>query len=314
MWHALLDFKRNGLIENCIHGKISWFSQGQLLPSLSGETHLYARSLMKPLQMKVIAEELDNCLTLEEKALSLSSHSGEDCHIHLLKKILSEFDLEKLKAEPAFPLTKRELETVKPSKLYNTCSGKHAAIIKACQINCWSTDSYHERSHPYHKAYLKLLKKYLGKSPKINDEATDECNLPTISMSLNNVAQIYSLLACEKNKDWIWQAMISYPYLVGGKNRLDSLIMDSCKGEVLAKEGADGLLGLSILNKKHPEGLGIVIKLSHGNDTRAMSYIAQRILNNLGYEIKILKNPTSKQTAHVKTNILPSEELNLVGF
>ena len=40
------------------------------------------------------------------------------------------------------------------------------------------------------------------------------------------------------------------PDLIGGFNRLDSTIIKSCNGKVLAKEGADGLLGLAI---DHPD-------------------------------------------------------------
>ena len=68
-----------------------------------------------------------------------------------------------------------------------------------------------------------------------------------------------------KDEDWIWESMIRNPDQgVGGFNRLDSTIMKSCQGKVIAKEGADGLLGLAIEHEDYPEGLGVVVKIAHG--------------------------------------------------
>ena len=39
------------------------------------------------------------------------------------------------------------------------------------------------------------------------------------------------------------------PDLVGGFNRLDSTCLKAGEGKILAKEGADGLLGLSVIHK-----------------------------------------------------------------
>ena len=62
----------------------------------------------------------------------------------------------------------------------------------------------------------------------------------------SELAQIYAGLVRDKNDDWIWDAMIRNPDLVGGFNRLDSTILKAGNGKVIAKEGADGLLGMAI--------------------------------------------------------------------
>ena len=46
--------------------------------------------------------------------------------------------------------------------------------------------------------------------------------------------------------------MVKHPDLVGGFNRLDTTIIKSCNGHVIAKEGADGLLGLAISTPEYP--------------------------------------------------------------
>ena len=80
--------------------------------------------------------------------------------------------------------------------------------------------------------------------------------------------------------------MCRHPDLVRGFNRLDSTILKIGEGKVIAKEGADGLLGLAILHEDYPDGLGIVIKIAHGWNAQATWYVARSILGTLGFEIE----------------------------
>ena len=75
--------------------------------------------------------------------------------------------------------------------------------------------------------------------------------------------------------------------LVGGFNWLDSTIIKAGNGKVIAKEGADGLLGISIEHPDYPKGLGIVIKIAHGWNSQATWY-ARAVLGVLGID---LRNP-----------------------
>ena len=72
--------------------------------------------------------------------------------------------------------------------------------------------------------------------------------------------------------------MCKHPDLVGGFNRLDSTIIKAGNGKVIAKEGADGLLGISIEHPDYPKGLGIVIKIAHGWNSQATWYVARAVL------------------------------------
>ena len=91
--------------------------------------------------------------------------------------------------------------------------------------------------------------------------AKDGCGLPTVSNTVDELAVMMAGLASEKDDDWIWDAMTKNPDLVGGFNRLDSTCLKAGEGKILAKEGADGLLGLSVDHPDWPDGLGIVIKI-----------------------------------------------------
>ena len=101
-------------------------------------------------------------------------------------------------------------------------------------------------------------------SERYFEYAKDGCGFPTVSNTVNELARLYAGLVRDKDVDWIWQAMVEHPDLVGGFNRLDSTILKAGGGKVIAKEGADGLLGIAIEHPDYPKGLGIVIKIAHG--------------------------------------------------
>ena len=115
----------------------------------------------------------------------------------------------------------------------------------------------------------------------------------------------------DKDSDWIWDSMTKYPDLIGGFNRLDSTIIKSCGGRVLAKEGADGLLGLSIIHDDYPKGLGVVIKIAHGWNPQATWYVARAVLGVLGFTLRN-PYPLDKQKAFIVPGIVPSSKLEIL--
>jgi hypothetical protein len=123
-------------------------------------------------------------------------------------------------------------------------------------------------------------------------------------MTVTDLAKLLANLVTERDRDWIWNAMIEHPDLIGGFNRLDSTILKACHGNVIAKEGADGLLGLSIEHPEYPEGLGVVVKIAHGWNPQAAWYIARYILGVLGFEFR---NPYKlrRQKAFIVPEAIP---------
>ena len=118
--------------------------------------------------------------------------------------------------------------------------------------------------------------------------ARDGCGLPTCSNTVSELALGFDYLSRTKDRDWIWEAMVRHPDLIGGFNRLDSNHSKSFdEGKVIAKEGADGMLGLAIQHEDFPEGLGVVIKIgAHGWNAQATWYLARGILGILGFEFE----------------------------
>jgi L-asparaginase II len=165
--------------------------------------------------------------------------------------------------------------------------------------------------HPFFVRYLEVLRQDLGADWQPVRVARDGCGLPTCSNTVSELARLFSGLARDRDQDWIWGAMTRHPDLVGGFNRLDSSAMKAGGGRVLAKEGADGLLGLAVVHPDFPQGLGIVIKIAHGWNPQATWYIARAVLGVLGIE---LRNPYSlhRQKAFLVPGVVPADRLHLL--
>ena len=77
--------------------------------------------------------------------------------------------------------------------------------------------------------------------------------------------------------------MIRFPDLIGGSERLDTMLMEAAGGRVISKVGADGVWLCGVLpSEQWPTGLAIALKVEDGDDKRARPVIAVEILRRLG--------------------------------
>lgn len=307
-WVPLVDFRRNGVSENTIHGAIAWYSGNECIHSFGGNVLCYGRSMMKPFYVKVFAEELSE-MTVKQKAISVSSHNGSVQHVEAAQSILSESEWPLMQTPLDLPLVQFGRQVRRPRRWFNNSSGHHAALLKGCRLKGWNRAGYTLPSHPMFKEHLNVLKRYLGQDYKPKRIARDGDGLPTVAMTVNELAKCYAGLVQHKSEDWIWDAFIADPDMVGGFNRLDTTVMKSCGGKVIAKEGADGLLGLAIDHPDFKDGLGVVIKIAHGWNPQATWYVARSILGVLGFELRN-PYPLKRQKAFVVEGIVPPKFLD----
>jgi L-asparaginase II len=303
-----VDYRRNGVSETTIHGAVAWATGDKVLHSFGGNVLCYGRSMMKPVIMKVFAEELAVDTTWEQKAIAVASHNGSTEHVAAAQSLLPEREWGLMQTPLDVPLVQFGRQVRRPRRWYHTCSGEHAAILRGCRLKGWNRAGYTLPHHPFYEAYVDQLRRYLGTDWQPLRVARDGCGLPTVSNTVGELARLYAGLAQTHDEDWIWEAMVRCPDLIGGFNRVDSTILKACGGRVLAKEGADGLLGLAILHDDYPHGLGIVIKIAHGWDPQATWYVARAVLGVLGFE---LRNPYSlhRQKAFLVPGIVPEQRL-----
>lgn len=307
-WEPLVDFRRNGVSENTVHGAVSWYSGKNQIHAFGGNVLCYGRSMMKPFYIKVFADELAPVTDWKQKAISLSSHNGTAQHVEAAQSLLSEGEWGLMLTPLDLPLVQFGRQVRRPRRWYNNSSGHHAAILKGCRLKGWNRAGYTLPNHPLYDAYIDVVKSYLGENYQPMRVARDGDGLPTIAMTVNELAKCYAGLSQRKNEDWIWEAFIREPDLIGGFNRLDTTVIKSSNGKVIAKEGADGLLGMAIEHKDYPEGLGVVIKIAHGWNPQATWYVARSILGVLGMELRN-PYPLKRQKAFVVPGIVPDKYL-----
>ena len=303
-WEPLVDYRRNEISENTIHGAVAWYSGDQHIHSFGGNVLCYGRSMMKPFYIKVFASELAETTDWKQKAISVASHNGTAEHIEAAQSLLSESEWGLMLTPLDTPLVQFGRQVRRARRWFNNSSGHHAAILKGCRLKGWRRAGYTLPSHRVFRKYMDLVRQYLGKDWEPLRVARDGDGLPTVSMTVNDLARCYAGLAHKRHEDWIWDAMIQEPDLVGGFNRLDTTIMKSCGGKVIAKEGADGLLGLAIDHPDYKDGLGIVIKIAHGWNSQASWYVARGILGVLGFELRN-PYPLKRQKAFLVPGIVP---------
>lgn len=313
-WVPLVDYRRNGVSENTIHGAVAWCSGTKQIHSFGGNVLCYGRSMMKPFYIKVFAKELEPITDWRQRAISVASHNGSAEHVEVAQSLLSEGEWGLMQTPLDLPLVQFGRQVRRPRRWFNNSSGHHAAILLGAKLKGWNRAGYTLPSHEVYKEYLKVVKRYLGEEFTPKRVARDGDGLPTVAMTVKELAQCYAGLAKNRNEDWIFEAMVRHPDLVGGFNRLDTTVMKSCHGKVIAKEGADGLLGMAIVHPDYPDGLGVVIKIAHGWNPQATWYVARAILGVLGFELRN-PYPLRRQKAFLVPGVVPdrySEKLETI--
>ena len=305
-WEPLVDFRRMDISENTIHGAIAWAHGNEIIHSFGGNVLVYGRSMMKPFTMKIFSEALSKAgLTSEQMAISCSSHNGDTEHVATAQSLLSESEWGLMQCPLDVPLIQFGRQVRRPRRSLHKCSGEHAAMLKGMRLMGISRAGYTLPSSGWFPLYLDVLRRMMGKPDwEPMRVAKDGCGLPTVSNTVDELAVMMAGLASEKDDDWIWDAMTKHPDLVGGFNRLDSTCLKAGEGKILAKEGADGLLGRSVDHPDWPNGLGIVIKIAHGWNSQATWYVARAVLGVLGVELRN-PYPLHRQKAFIVPGIVP---------
>jgi|TARA_B110000495_G_C23000344_1_gene590254 L-asparaginase len=307
-WEPLVDYRRNGVSETTIHGAVAWASGDRLIHSFGGNVLCYGRSMMKPITMKIFTDDLDGVLNWDQKAISVASHNGDTEHVAAAQSILSESEWGLMQTPLDVPLIQFGRQVRRKRRWYHCCSGEHAAILRGCRIRGWERAGYTLPHHPFSQAFIDVLRRTLGSDWNPKRIARDGCGLPTVSNTVSELALLYARLVVEKDQDWIWESMTRSPDLVGGFNRLDSTIIKAGEGRVIAKEGADGLLGIAVEHPDYPDGLGIVIKIAHGWNSGATWFVARSVLGVLGIDLRN-PYPLHRQKAFMVPGVVPPELL-----
>ena len=223
-----------------------------------------------------------------ELALACASHGGEPEHVTLASAMLRSIGLEEgnLACGAHEPLTARGAHLLReqghaPSRLHNNCSGKHSAMLASALGHGWATLGYELPSHPVQRQIRQSLGRWTGLETGALDVATDGCGVPVFILSLRQMATAYARLARAAGEEAparrILGAMTGHPFLVGGTDRFDTILMTETAGAIVAKVGAEGVHTLLVRDG----AIGLAVKVADGSP-RAQYPAVLRLLQHLG--------------------------------
>lgn len=277
--------------------------EGETIASIGNTEELtFYRSAAKALQvlpfiLSGAAERFG--FTESEIALACASHSGEKFHTDLAEEMLekaglSETDLECGSHLPFHEETAHKMIKYgeKPNQLHNNCSGKHSAMLAFAKHIGADLQTYLSMGNPIQQAILLTISEFTEVPQSEIKIAVDGCSAPNFAVPLSAMALSFAKLidppesfvgelkiACGK----VVSAYLNHPELIGGTERLDTLIMQAASGKMICKVGAEGVWLAGVLpNERWEKGLSIAFKIEDGDDYRARPVVAVELLRRLG--------------------------------
>jgi len=266
------------------------------------ETLAFIRSSAKPFQVLpfLMSGGAERFGFLEsEIALACASHSGEKIHTTLAEKMLRKIGLAEsdLRCGAHLPFNEQRAEEMirageAPTQLHNNCSGKHAAMLAFAKHADADITTYDSIDNPIQQAILETIADFTETPVQKIPIAVDGCAAPNFALSVRAMAKGFLKLvfppesfseelreACRR----VVTAMMDYPELIGGTERLDTLLMSAARGRLISKIGAEGVWLCGVLpSERWKKGLGLAMKIEDGDDKRARAVIAVEVLRQLG--------------------------------
>jgi L-asparaginase II len=234
-----------------------------------------------------------------EIAMACASHSGEPVHVALTAGMLDKAGLTEadLKCGTHLPFNEAEAERMlqageRPNQLHNNCSGKHAAMVAYAKHIGAEVGTYDRIDNPIQQEILRTVAAFAEMPSEEIAIGIDGCAAPNFAMPLSAMARCFANLidppagfsgelraACKR----IVSAQLNHPELIGGTERLDTLLMKAAPRRFISKVGADGvwLCGVPPI-EQYPSGLVIALKIEDGDDRRARPVVAVSVLKRLG--------------------------------
>lgn len=311
----LTNVYRGSHLESHHSGSIAVVDAHGRLVACAGDPSLRVclRSAAKPFQAIPLleyggAEEFD--LSGEEIALTCASHGGEPVHVATAAALLrkGELDEEDLLCGAHMPNDEKSAAELRasgepPSPLHNNCSGKHAGMLLATQVMDVPSARYIDPEHPLQTLMHTTLADFAGIPATEIPTAIDGCSVPAYFLSLHRLAYAYAKLMApaERYSDSasrVVEAMTSNPHYVAGNWSMTTPLLAAFNGELLAKEGAEGVYAMALapslvatltdrLHLVDDAPLGIALKVCDGSMDRGRNPVILRVLELLGIETSV---------------------------
>lgn len=319
---ALANVYRGSMIESVHSGSIAVVdAHGRLLASVGDPAmRICLRSATKPFQAIPLleyggAEEYE--LTPEEIAIMCGSHGGEPMHVATTAALLrkGEFDETDLLCGAHVPYDAKAAADLRvsgeaPTPLHNNCSGKHAGMLLATQVMDAPSSQYIDADHPLQVLMRSSVADFAGLSSEDVPFAVDGCGVPAYFLTLYRTAYAYARLMASSSgsespgavdrftdsASQVVEAMTSFPHYVAGNWSITTPLMAAFGGELLAKEGAEGVYAMALSPSVAGElterlkltddcAVGVALKINDGSMGRGRNPVIIRALEVLGLAI-----------------------------
>lgn len=305
-YQAFLEIIRGSVVESLYFGAIAVADPAGNLYTKWGDTDVvtYPRSTAKPFQALPLLESGAAAhfgLKGEEIAAICSSHAGTDEHVNVVQSILDKIGLKEdllgcgthppYDRHTAQQLAERGID---PTPIRHNCSGKHSGMLALASYLDEPLDNYLDPDHPIQRLIQSCFAEMCGITSEQIEIAIDGCSAPAFAVPLRAVATAFarlcdaSALSAERADACrtVMGSMTSYPKIVAGEGRFDTLIMQSTGGRLVSKGGAEGYQGFGVPAGIAGEGspaLGVAIKVAEGNlGKRAGPIVSLHALKELG--------------------------------
>lgn len=324
----LVEVYREGILESFHRGVVCVVDKdGKVLYSEGDVQQIcYPRSALKLIQVLPLLEHggMEHFgFTLQEIAIMCGSHNGEEEHQQVVNSILQKISLDKehLFCGVQYPSDRKTANTLiktdqKPHHIHNNCSGKHAGFLAYAVLRGWDTKDYINPQHPMQQEILQTTAEMYEYPKEKMTIAYDGCSAPIFSVPVYNQAVGYKNLVHpvqfspqrQKACATIVEAISQYPYMVAGRGRYCTDLMQITAPRIIGKTGAEGIFSMGLTEEK----IGVTIKIDDGKMLPQYN-VAQRFVEATGiftteqlaplkhYEREELTNFNKFVTGEIKT-------------
>ncbi|MFI7607591.1 asparaginase [Micromonospora sp. NPDC049366] len=290
---------RNGVVESRHFGSVVVLDPSGAVALSAGvpDEPVLPRSTLKPVQALACltaaetagpASPLAGVLTGPALALAAGSHTGDDRHVAVVRDLLTAAGLtdEALRCPVDWPEDEATRERLirageQRTRIRMNCSGKHAAMLVAAVARGWSTPDYLDPAHPLQREAAAAVARLAG--APVSTVAVDGCGAPLFGLPLTGLARTFQALvtaAPGSAEARVADAMRAHPEHVGGWHGHPNTDLMRALPGVLAKGGAEGVLGVAT-----PDGHAVAVKAIDGSP-RATTAIALAALAAAGAPVE----------------------------
>jgi L-asparaginase II len=262
---------RSGLVE-AVHPVVGAAvdSTGRVLVVLGDDSDrpFFYRSAVKPLQAAVCVRHGAD-LGPEQLALAAASHGGQRVHTSIVAKMLREvgLDTRHLRCPSEWPASAGEEARLRAagldakSPLRHNCSGKHAAMLRACVSQDWSLE-YTAADHPLQQDVVRFANEIVG--APVTPTGVDGCGVPVLRGDVVGLARFFAQAVTHRDLRPVAENSARFASLTSDGHRAEALLARWFPAVV--KGGAMGCIGAGWL-----EGdIGLAVKSWSGQSAPAM--------------------------------------------